>query len=308
MNNKLSNLYKIDDDKYSRIKNASQLPQYQDISINRNDNIFNILEQRSLLLDKLHEGIVRQLVRLNSKSSSIKEKEVELNRTLSEITKRIEEFPDDDRNSNNRDFLNQDSILLQLKLYKALGVSISSETKEYVESGIRKQKEEVRISVMNPGDSKPSVLVVLGKDSSQEFEQLQSEPFEEPPVVTPQNPPDALLGYTTEDDQGFGKDSQEEEQPQMDLTQDVRNIESEGNGEEVKVTNTADEETNLQDNSEVEKEVDVDIIEEDQDVGVIEVLVSHSYYRVLVSHSYYLVDQDVDAEEEEDADADMSME
>ncbi|KAK6464263.1 Spc24 subunit of Ndc80-domain-containing protein [Scheffersomyces coipomensis] len=134
LNQEIKVLSKISDYNYEIIKNLTTIHNanidYHTSEINKDENMFKVLSKKSIELDDLKVLIAKNLNDLESSINSLKLNKNNLTKELNELKLKLSNvFDDNDKSSQNnesQELLEQDSSILQINLFRNLGVRIET--------------------------------------------------------------------------------------------------------------------------------------------------------------------------------------
>ncbi|ODV77289.1 Spc24-domain-containing protein [Suhomyces tanzawaensis NRRL Y-17324] len=156
--NEINLLNRISDYNYEIIQGLSAFKDYNVSEINKDENIFRVLNKKSIELDNLKVSIAKTLNDLESSLSSLKLSKSSLGIELDEIKEKVVSlFNNPFERRENDDLLDQDSHILKINLYRNLGVRI--------ENFDTQENENDRVLVFNKETNLTSVLKVDDKYS-----------------------------------------------------------------------------------------------------------------------------------------------
>ncbi|ABN65764.1 predicted protein [Scheffersomyces stipitis CBS 6054] len=129
LNNEISLLNKISDYNYEVIRNITEIAGYSNTQINRDENIFKVLNKKSVELDNYKVVIAKNLNDLESSINFLRLNKTNLQKNVDELKTKINNLfnnPFDDSEANDDDLVNQDANILKINLYRNLGVNIDN--------------------------------------------------------------------------------------------------------------------------------------------------------------------------------------
>ncbi|KAK6205351.1 Spc24 subunit of Ndc80-domain-containing protein [Scheffersomyces amazonensis] len=175
LNQEIRLLTKVSDYNYEIIKNLTTIHNLRGINtiedINRDDNIFKVLSKKSIELDNVKVVIAKNLNDLESSINSLKLNKSNLLKEIDQLRTKLSNIFNNDLEKSSStsgnsqeqrdDILEQDSSILQINLFRNLGVRIETFDNDIADELVDSDKKSLdHIIIHNKGTNLTSVLKV----------------------------------------------------------------------------------------------------------------------------------------------------